>query len=329
MISIPNIDSKIWNIENKTSDIISAMLQGGSVDIDLNAEGPDAGTLGLYELLDKLCDRYKFPAEKITIHTCNQLEAHDSYKIKIYPPLYILETQKFIQENHAHFLPKKFDDNFKTFGLFIGRSNHIRLKLAAVLFDKYESQTALTFHYNRHDDYHRDHLGFDDLLKFSHTNQQLDQAVKLVKASPVTLQDTEELYPMLSPAHLNISKLYHKFFVEIVCETYFTGTSFYPTEKIWRPLALKTPFIIQGPRNYYNNLRKMGFKTFHHWWDEGWNEDPWDGQSDAILDIISQIAKLSVPELENLHLDMQSVLQHNYDLFMTLNPKIFCEVFNE
>jgi len=325
MINIPNIDSLIWDIQTRTAEIAKEMSTEQQVCIALNGEGPCAKTLGLYDLLDDLCNKFNFDKQKITIVTCNQVETHDEYQINKMPPLYIKETQEFISKNQHN--AKLFNDDFKTFGLFIGRSNYHRLWLTSVLYGQHRDQSLITFHYDNRDDFHRYHLGFDRMMQYRPTVKLIDQAIELIKHSPLTVDNQIETYPMISPAHLNIAKLYHKFFVEIVCETYYTGNTFYPTEKIWRPLALKTPFIIQGPTNYYNNLRKLGFKTFHQYWDEGYGEDPNDYQPTVILETVQRLSKLSVQELKDMHTDMQPILDHNYECFMNLNSNDFKKIW--
>lgn len=329
MIILPNIDSKIWNIEDRTADIIDLMVHKKPVDISLNGEGPCCETLGLYHLLDKLCEKFRYAKSDVTIVTCNQLEHHDQYLIVKMSPLYIPETQKFVTDNQKIFLDKTFDNQFKKFGMFIGRSNHLRLQMASRMYCNYKDQTMLTFYYDRYSDFHREHLGFDDLLKIGHYDQDLDNAIELIKQSPLKIKDAEESWPILVPTHMNIAKLYHQIFLEIVCETYFTGNTFYPTEKIWRPLALKTPFIIQGPRDYYNNLRRLGFRTFHQWWDEGFGEDPYDCQAESIFHVIEKINNMTQDELQQIHNEMKPTLEHNYNLLMSLDPKKFKEIFHE
>lgn len=327
MIVMPNIDSKIWDIEQRAADISHAMSQNQDVEICLNSEGPCCHTLGLYDMLDRLCDKFQYPKPNVTILTCNQLETHQEYHIKKMSPLYIPETQKFFCDNQQYFSPKTFNKDFKKFGIFIGRSNYVRLRIVSEMYSKYHDQTLLTFHYDCNKNFHRDHLGFDDLLKLPHSDQDIDNAVALIKDAPIMLQDIEESYPLISPAHLAISKLYHKFFLEIVCETYFTGNTFYPTEKIWRPLLMKTPFIVQGPVYYLDNLKKLGFKTFDRWWDEGHQHDPYDYQPIAILKTIEYIMSLSTDALQQIYNEMLPTLQHNHDRFMELSDKEFPTVF--
>ena len=90
---------------------------------------------------------------------------------------------------------------------------------------------------------------------------------------------------------------------------------------------MKTPFIIQGPKNYYTNLRKLGFKTFQNFWDEGFGEDAHDYQPDCIIQIIHDLAQKSNLELATIYQNMQSILDHNFQVFMQLKPTDFPSLF--
>ena len=327
MITLPNIDSKIWNLEDKVLEIFQAMQTNQQVKICLNQEGPCAESLGLYSLLDKLCARLDFAKHNISILTCNQLESHGEYTINKTPPLYVAETQTFIKNNQHLLHEKTFNDQFNSFGLFIGRSNFLRLWLGAEVFDNYRDQSLITFHYDKAVDFHREHLGFDQLMTRAPSIDLIQKTTNLIKQAPLKLDDQIEQYPLLSPAHLGIFKLYHKFFVEIVCETYFTGNTFYPTEKIWRPIVLKTPFIIQGPVDYYKNLKKIGFKTFNSYWDEGFSEDPYDYQPVEILQVLDKLGRMTTKELQSMYHDMAPIIEHNYNTFMNLKKNDFRKIF--
>jgi hypothetical protein len=328
-VNIPNIEGSMWNIETKTAEIAAEMVaQPQTVVVKLNNEGPCAETLGVYSLLDMLCEKFSYPKNQVVIYTRNQLESHPEYNIKIQPPLYVEAAQDFIIANQHNFADKGFDNDFKHFGLFIGRSNFLRLWISSQIHKDYLDQTMFTFHYDRHVDFHQDQLGIEKLLTHNFSDSQFDDAVSLIKNSPFKLDDVVNEYPVLVPAHFNIAKVYNKFLVEIVCETYFSGKSFYPTEKTWRPIILKTPFIVQGPANYYNNLRKLGFKTFNRFWDEGWSEDPFDCQPAEIIKIVDRISKMSVAELKDMHSRMQPTLDHNYNVFMNMKSSDFNRVFD-
>jgi len=328
MIHLPNIDGLIWNLEYHTASMLAEYNQTQRIELNLNQEGPCANAIGLYRLLDHITGLFDIPKNKVSICTSNQIEHHDQYKIVKYPPLYIPETNDFYNQNKHNFKPKTFDSAFKTFGLFIGRSNWIRLWLASELHSNYHDKTVMTFHYNRDIDFHRPHCGVDELMNQNVDLSLLDQVSQLLQASPITVDAILEEYPMLSPAHLNIAKVYHNFFCEIICETYFSGTSFYPTEKIWRPIMLKTPFIVHGPQNYLANLKRLGFKTFDQWWSEGYESDTPDYQPVEILKIINDLSKKSTVELSQMYQEMQPVLDHNLATLQSLKPEDFHRVFN-
>jgi len=324
MITLPNIDGKIWDLEYHVIDMINYVVNGKPLTINLNSEGPDAKELGLYALLDNICNRYNYSKHQVTIITCNQLETHPEYCIKRKAPLYIESAQQFAK--NFKFQQKTFDDKFKHFGLFIGRSNWLRLWLAGYLYNNYKNQTAMTFHYDPAKDFHRDHLGLDDLTKFKPELLPKISPIKLINKCPIIDQEVSS-YPIITPAHFNISKVYHTFFLEIVCETYSKGTSFYPTEKLWRPIINRTPFIVQGPRNYVENIHRLGFKTFSNWFDESHSQDVYHYQPGAICSTIDRISMLSINELEGMYIDMKDTLDHNYQNLMSLTGAEIIKIF--
>lgn len=325
-VSLPNIDSKIWNLEFVIIDIISEILAHQHVDICLNSEGPCAESLGLYRVLDGICEKFGLPKNRIRILTCNQIENHPEYAIKKYPPLYIPETQQFAQTSGIS-SDKNFASNFKHFGIFIGRSNWIRLWIAGVMRDKYKNKTMMTYHWKPNDEFHAAHIGLDDMLRWNADLNSIDAAKHLLQYCPLGLSEKNE-YPIVSPAHLNICRVYPKFFLEVVCETYYSGMSFYPTEKIWRPLLMKTPFLIHGPVEYLRNLRALGFRTFETWWSEEYDNYGHDQRINRILNTVEQLQQLSIVELHGMYQDMMPALEHNHRVFMSLSPSDFGKVFH-
>lgn len=324
MIEIPNIDSKIWNFEFKVVDILKEYTDSGKIVINLNAEGPDNHALGLYELLDYIVDVYNIDPAKIEIHTCNQIEKHARYAIKYTPPLYVEECNDFINANL--FPDKTFDSEFKTFGLFIGRLNSYRLELLNLVHKSYKNHSLYTCHYDREIEFHRPYSSISKLIKNGKDWSLISECVQTLSECPFQIE-TVESYPILTPTHMNIAKVYHNFFVEIVAETYFTGNTFYPTEKTWRPILLKTPFIVQGPQDYLYNLKKLGFQTFDKWWDEGYSEDPADYQIVEIQKVIDTISKWSDSKIQKVYNDMKPVLDNNFECMQNLSSEDFKRVF--
>jgi len=319
MITMPNIDQYIWNLEFLIVDIMHEFQKNDKIVINLNNVGPDANELGLYHVLDYITAKFNIDKKLVTIQTRNLLESHPDYKIVKSNPLYVSEIQKFARVDDY---TKKNFNQIKHFGLFIGRSNWQRLWISSEMFSQYRDKTLQTFLYDPTSDFHKSHLGVDRLCNELKGQCNLSFITQLISQSPVLI-DPIDTFPIITPAHFEISKHYHKFFLEIICETYSSGQSFFPTENTWRPMACQTPFIIQGPVNFLKNLRKLGFKTFSNWWDESYDEDGGLIGIETILRNINNLSNMSTIQLKSMYDDMKPVLEHNYNVLIELTNNSF------
>ena len=312
MIVIPNIDKMMVSVETLVPLMIKEYLDTGSLTVHLNDEGPDAYELGLYNLLDSICKTFNFDPLNITIVTNNVLEKHARYKIRRQTPLYVRDIQGFIKLN-----PLKEKSIEYAFGLFVGRSNHWRLILSSYLYSKYRQSTLQTFLFDPKSDYHLANIGIEETIKLIGTEYDFHAIIELLRDAPLELEDVNE-FPILVPENFNIGKLYYKIFVDIVCETYTYGTTFYPTEKTWRPIACMTPFMVQGPVGHLKNLKLLGFKTFDKWWDESYDED---GEVVALKTLqrnADMLSTKSKEELNKMYIEMMPTLEHNRKVLMSL-----------
>ena len=305
-------DSKVWNLGEVIEAIVLAKNSNQDLILDLVNEGPDFRVLDLLRYIDNWDIR-------TTVNTRNAIQKP-------------VGNIKFIQ-NYPHFLRSTkaalgevfIDKNIeKPIGLFIGRSNVHRLYLSSYVYQL--NLANQTFHYNSSLDLHKDNLGLEELIDVYGVDA-LPNALRLIENSPV-VKNEKVTYPILVDQHNNIHKEYWNFLVEIVCETYYTGRTFFPTEKTWRPIILETPFIVQGPQWYLHRLRDMGFQTFDRWWDEGYSEDPADHQPHEIVKVIDSLAEKSMQELNTMYQEMQPTLKHNRKRFMELTSKDF-EIFKD
>jgi hypothetical protein len=305
-ITVRTSDNLIWNLEQAISSILYA---SDNSTVDLAAEGPCAASIGLDRILAKS------RAKNLILQTANALERswHD---VRYQPPMHFVDNTRQLHNNGVD-----KDHDAKTFGIFIGRSNAERLLLSSVI----SGYSALqTFHFDRSSDFHRHNLGLENLLHI-YGKEAFKQACEFLLDTPKRLDDVTS-YPILLDHHLDISKYYNKFVVEVVCETYFTGNTFFCTEKIWRPIVLRTPFIVQGPKDFLANLKIMGFKTFDRWWNEGYSEDPADYQPLEIIKLIKYIGSKTSEQLQTMYQEMHDVLEHNYQTFMNLTEEDFLRV---
>ena len=306
-IKVYTSDEVVWNRDELAAELRTTK----DVVIDFCAEGPCLDSLGIESLL-----RYS-TANSIQIVTSNAVEY--AWPNTVYqPPMHFVESTQQLDGNTGK------EHDAKTFGIFIGRSNAPRLYLSA-LASQYP--TLQTFHWRPNSVFHKSNLGLDKLAD-RYGAESLPLVAEFLQQAPITLDSISE-YPILVNHHLDIAEYYAKFFIEIVCETYFTGSTFFCTEKIWRPIAMRTPFIVQGPQNFLHNLKTMGFKTFDRWWDEGYSEDPADHQPIEISRVLEYLGSKTTQEIYAMYQEMNDILDHNYETLMGLALEDFLKVRNE
>ena len=329
IIEVATSDGVIWHCYTVYSKISKAMSENEDILIDLHAEGPDLDSLEFYKFLTDFAQHHAYDLAQIEIRGSNVLESHDQIKIKYIPPMqFVLPIQDALKNNNWLASSNKIE-SLKHFGMFIGRSNFPRLDIASHLNEYHGDSTILTYHYDPAVEFHGHHIGLDDYLRHNDASE-LHAVTNFLKKCPVKIntdlnngQKFNQRPIILDQSFWDISSEYSKFFVELACESYFSGTTFFPTEKVWRPIMLKTPFIVQGPRNFLTNLKKLGFRTFDRWWDEGYSEDPPVWQIKLIKEIINNISKKSAHELQEMYQSMTAVLDHNYQRLLSLTDEDF------
>lgn len=312
-------DSKIWNLEKFCIELALAATKGDVI-IDLNTEGPCCESIGLTAIIDLLVNEHGFDRNQFSIiHTGNQVPSID---LKIARMHQGGQFVKMFFQRPVENIPSTLE---KRFGLFIGRSNWIRLGLASYLWTHHRDQSEITFHYDNTVDFHRANFGLEQFVQrhYNEKNNVLDflDAVPLKHEQidqyplPMGIQDVTLIHTM--------APLYKKIFCEIICETYFSGKTFHITEKTFRPLLFRRPFIVQGPKYFLENLHRLGFKTFSNWWDEGYDQDHHDSRYETITNNIEWIASQNASTIANWYEEMQPILEHNYQTAMALiDPKV-------
>lgn len=108
-----------------------------------------------------------------------------------------------------------------------------------------------------------------------------------------------------------------KGFLYITNETMMSYPGIYLTEKSFKGIEVKRPFVMLGPMGNLKKLKSYGFQTFDRWWDESYDniQDPAE-RIEAVYKIIYDISQKSLNELIALGKDMESVLNYNYNFFI-------------
>jgi UDPglucose 6-dehydrogenase len=97
-------------------------------------------------------------------------------------------------------------------------------------------------------------------------------------------------------------EFFEESYFSVVTETvYFTGpqtsmlgdsssTSIFPSEKIYKPIAMLQPFILASTPGFLSALRKCGYKTFHPYINETY--DTIEDDNERMTAIVNEIARL-------------------------------------
>lgn len=103
----------------------------------------------------------------------------------------------------------------------------------------------------------------------------------------------------------------------IVTETLFQGdiNNIFLTEKTFKPISLKMPFIVIGQPLTLQRLREAGYQTFSHLWDESYDEtfDPLQRMT-KICNLVEQLSNMPLAELIDKVKQSFDILEHNNKL---------------
>lgn len=114
--------------------------------------------------------------------------------------------------------------------------------------------------------------------------------------------------------------LYQKTFCSVIPESSVEPGKLFFSEKTSKPLFAKQPFLMIGNPYSLQKLHELGFKTFSKFWDESYDlEESFEKRLDKILNIMEEINKKSLVELQQMLLDMEPILEHNHRVFLGLD----------
>lgn len=336
-------DNKFWRKDLLALHLYKCHLNNETTTLNVTPEGSSLEGCGAYMYLDSICNEIGYPKSNITIRTGNMIEHHSEYKIQHDATAWyeVPIIQQWLKTNHV--------DTGTTptlhFGHFIGKSNWNRLWVGAILHSQHSDKlfqtynTGLNTHYISKIDV-PDFVGLEDLVK--NECDILDQAVEFLKTCPKFIPEDlefikncavnikqEDHFPIQLPANLNILKYYQDIFVDIVHETFVRADVCFMTEKTWRPIIARRPFITMGGLNHLANLRRLGFRTFNNFWDEGYDEYGMQHRIREIGKLLDTISKWPVEKLASTLQDMQEIVDHNYNVFMSLTHKKIQDTFDE
>ncbi len=133
--------------------------------------------------------------------------------------------------------------------------------------------------------------------------------------------DVPEFKPGVTPALFNspkngLQQYYRDIFVDIVNETRFGQPTPNFSEKVFQAIQYLKPFVLVGPPKTLEYVQSFGFRTFHDYWDESYDDELDHGERLAkIFKVIDEILRKPIGELREMYKDMIPILEHNLDVY--------------
>jgi hypothetical protein len=102
----------------------------------------------------------------------------------------------------------------------------------------------------------------------------------------------------------------------VITETVADGRRHHLTEKTFKPICLQMPFVMVAPAGSLSYLRRYGFKTFSHLWDESYDQETDTVKRiEAVTRLLSELDQLPAKEKQQLYQAARSTVVHNYNHF--------------
>jgi hypothetical protein len=186
----------------------------------------------------------------------------------------------------------------------------------------------------RADDYLNWHSVFDNISNLLKEDEDLYKLFISNKESICKLPDMYlDTTDLISPTRARIElsdvqytdtlKLYQNTYFSVVSETFFfNGPGRFFSEKTFKPIAFMHPFILMSQPYSLQILRDLGYKTFHPYIDESYDDECNDMRRIGLIE--NEIEKFSnktkSEKIEFLN-NVKDICIHNQKLFISIGEE--------
>lgn len=139
---------------------------------------------------------------------------------------------------------------------------------------------------------------------------------------PITLDDISSGVEII-----NYPLYYHQAFMDFVCESFSEILDI--SEKTYKAIAAKKPFLSLGYKGLYKKLQDLGFVLYDEIFD--YEFDEYYSYEKRVRSAVQQVKNLQGQDFKELKQSIQPKLEHNYQNLVKLGNdipeevKLFCE----
>lgn len=247
---------------------------------DTGAEGISLDHSGILSYIDQWVSNSHHPADRVVINSPNV------YEKTSYQNINCADNHFLHMSGHYYTDVPPINVDATKFGFFVGRHTPERDAMAVDIVTNYAAHTVIS------------------IMKTAYAVSPWSKVLQCIGS--IDNMEVRNQYQDLWDTNLSILKFYNQFQIEIVAETMCAGTTFFPTEKTFRPITGRRPFIVYGPKKFLNNLQNLGFRTYNECWDERYDQYQGMNRWHSIRQVISNIIRTGY----NVEL-AREIAQHN------------------
>ena len=152
-----------------------------------------------------------------------------------------------------------------------------------------------------------------------------DDMTEFAKTTPYTYDEVTEDFELIlvEPRHRQENYIFivtESIFNDNRPDRPFDGMTRDVSEKTWKPIALRMPFIVIHQPFALKRLRDVGYKTFHTIWDESYDDitDPEERMS-AIVDLVVSLSKRK--DFIDMVNSCDKIVEHNFAMLRLRSPE--------
>lgn len=186
-------------------------------------------------------------------------------------------------------------------------------------------------------DFHNDTWDsrWNELLRYYHDNNKILDILNRnqdIKNFPPMYLDTKDLVTNRAEQTNSTDKYYLETYFSLVNETTYNTKPGYDgvpflSEKIFKCIAMKHPFVMVTAPNSLKYLRDLGYMTFENIIDETYDSIIDDGErAIAIVNEVERLCRLQGEELNNFLVESKKICNYNYNILK--NKKNFIRKMN-
>lgn len=279
-----------------------------------------------FENINNLCVKSNFEKESV-IFISQNLIANDFVQKQNYN--FICESFRIASETHVSNIQNLLDNHNnvsqnniieKLFLTYNKKTKNYRIYLLDKLIkNNLISNSIYSFYEPEDDTYNWQLESLNNLLSYKLKKTiSLNNFLEILNQYSKKIED-KDMESFNGDYHGQFVQIddYKKTFLSLVSESNVGNNTIYFSEKTFKPILAKHPFILLSSPNSLKKLKELGYKTFDKWWDESYDEAiDYVDRIDKIINVLNELSKKSLDYLEKMKEEIQEVVDFNLQHYL-------------